>query len=150
MAMLFNEPGVFVSPLTLDRCSDLHEKGYIAIIEDGFITFLSEREYQLFTERRMDILMNAILDNCDLFEQHDRERNSGKREVQEKLNGPGRIEIGTGVFVPEEDAFDYALERCFEIVPNFVHRLKWTDEFKKMLVQWFYSGNWVKVDERTD
>lgn len=94
--------------------------------------------------------MNAILDNCDLFEQHDRERNSGKREVQEKLNGPGRIEIGTGVFVPEEDAFDYALERCFEIVPNFVHRLKWTDEFKKMLVQWFYSGNWVKVDERTD
>ncbi len=63
------------------------------------------------------------------------------------LNGSGWEEMGTGMFVPEEDAFNYALERCFEFVPNFVHRLKWTDEFKEMLVKWFYSGNWVHENQ---
>lgn len=67
-------------------------------------------------------------------------------EIREKLNGPGHEEIGTGVFVSDEDAFDYALEKCFEVVPNFVHRLKWTQEFKDMLVDWFYSDNWIKKD----
>ncbi|EOT29439.1 hypothetical protein C805_00022 [Eubacterium sp. 14-2] len=66
--------------------------------------------------------------------------------IEEKLKGSGWEEIGTGVFVPEDNAFDYALERCFEVVPNFVHRLKWTKEFKDMLVEWFYSGNWIKED----
>lgn len=69
-----------------------------------------------------------------------------EEEIKRKLSGPGWTEIGTGTFVPEEDAFNYALERCFEVVPNFVHRLKWTQEFKNMLVEWFYSGNWVKED----
>lgn len=58
----------------------------------------------------------------------------------------GYTQMGTGVFVHEEDAFDYALEQCFEVVPNFVHRLEWTEEFKEMLVEWFYSGNWIKED----
>lgn len=65
-----------------------------------------------------------------------------------KLNGAGWEEIGTGTFVPDEIAFDYALERCFEIVPNFVHRLKWTEEFREMLVGWFFSGGWVHEDGR--
>lgn len=68
---------------------------------------------------------------------------SQERSIEEKLNGPGYTEIGTGIFVPVENAFDYALERCLEVVPNFVHRLEWTQEFKDMLVEWFYSGNWV-------
>ena len=55
-------------------------------------------------------------------------------EVKEKLNGSGYLEIGTGNFVPEEDAFNYALERC----------INGTDKFKQEFVDWFYSGNWVK------
>lgn len=65
-------------------------------------------------------------------------------EVGEKLRAPGYREMGTGVFVPEEDAFGYALEHCFEMVPAGIELLKWTQEFKEMLVEWFYSGNWVK------
>lgn len=55
-------------------------------------------------------------------------------EVKEKLNGPGYSEIGTGNFVPEEDAFDYALERLIGS----------TEEFKREFVEWFYSGSWIK------
>lgn len=55
-------------------------------------------------------------------------------DIAEKLDGPGYSEIGTGVFVPEEDAYDYAMERLS----------LGTDEEKKEFVEWFYSGNWVK------
>ena len=57
-----------------------------------------------------------------------------------KLNGAGYKEIGTGNFVPEEDAFDYALERCLHGTEEDQR------EFKEMLVEWFYSGNWVHED----
>lgn len=67
-------------------------------------------------------------------------------EVSKRLNGPGRREMVTGIFVLEEDAFDYALEHCFEMVPAGVGLLKWTQEFKEMLVEWFYSGNWIKEE----
>lgn len=67
-------------------------------------------------------------------------------ELKLKLNRPGYRECTAGTFVPEEEAFDYALERCFEVVPNFVRRLKWTEEFREMLVEWFYSGNWVEEE----
>lgn len=60
------------------------------------------------------------------------------------LNGPGFVKMGTGIFVSEEDAFDYALEQCFEVVSKNVRDLKWTDEFKEMLVEWFYSDGWIK------
>lgn len=59
----------------------------------------------------------------------------------------GWAEIRTGTFVSDEDAFDYALENCFETVPAGVRLLKWTREFREMLVGWFYSGNWVKQNE---
>lgn len=65
--------------------------------------------------------------------------------IEEKLNGAGYKEMGTGVFVPEEDAFDYAIERC-TLVPFTVQGIEWTEEFKQMLVEWFYSGNWIKED----
>lgn len=64
-------------------------------------------------------------------------------EIREKLSGAGYREIGTEVFVPEESAFDYAIERCVT-VPFMVIGIEWTQEFKEMLVEWFYSGNWVK------
>lgn len=54
-------------------------------------------------------------------------------QIAEKLNGNGRREIGTGIFVPEEDAYSYALERISQ-----------DEELKREFVEWFYSGNWVK------
>lgn len=68
-------------------------------------------------------------------------------DVIPRFDGPGYISLETGVFVRQEDAFDYALEQCFEIVPACVHELRWAEEFREMLVEWFYSnGNWVKEE----
>ena len=52
-------------------------------------------------------------------------------EATEKLNGAGYMEIGTGNFVSEEDAFDYALERCLHGTEEDQR------EFKEMLVECF-------------
>ena len=65
-----------------------------------------------------------------------------------KTKGPGYEEIGTGVFVLEEDAFDYAMKQCVEEVTEGLGKIKWTEEFKYMVVEWFYSGNWVHEDGR--
>jgi len=65
-------------------------------------------------------------------------------ETVRKLNGPGYREIGTDVFVPMEDAFDYALEHCVKVVPQGFRDIEWTQEFKEMLVERFYSGNWIE------
>ena len=56
-----------------------------------------------------------------------------EREVEK-----GYLEMTTDEFVCEEDAYDYALEKCL----NDDGELK--EEFKEVLVEWFYSGNWVK------
>ena len=68
--------------------------------------------------------------------------------VEKKINGSGYTEIGTLKFVPEEDAFDYALEQCVERVPKGFRDIEWTQEFREMLVEWFYSGNWIREDGR--
>lgn len=57
------------------------------------------------------------------------------QKVSEKLNGPGCAEIGSGIFVPEEDAYEYALERVSQ-----------DEDLKQEFVEWFYSGNWIKED----
>lgn len=54
-----------------------------------------------------------------------------KTMVEEKCSG--YEEIGTGIFVPEEDAFEYALEQ-----------ISLDEEEKQDFVEWFYSGNWIK------
>lgn len=54
-------------------------------------------------------------------------------------NGAGYAEIGSDIFVPEESAYDYAMERISQ--DEDLKR-----EFREMLVEWFYSGNWVKED----
>lgn len=56
-------------------------------------------------------------------------------DYKKKLCGPGREEIGTGIFVPEEDAFDYAMKRVCQ-----------DEDSKQEFVEWFYSGNWIKED----
>lgn len=57
----------------------------------------------------------------------------------------GYEELTDSIFVSDEDAFDYALEHCLEDVPLGIRSLKWTKEFREMLVEWFYSGNWIRI-----
>lgn len=63
-------------------------------------------------------------------------------EEKNVLDGPGWVNAEGGVFVPEEDAFAYALEQCVESIPEGLHGIKWQDDFKEMLVDWFYSS-WI-------
>lgn len=72
--------------------------------------------------------------------------NHYSENVKEKLDGSGYTEIGTGIFIAEEDAFNYAIEQCVKCVSRGFRDIDWTDEFKEMIVEWFYSGNWVKED----
>lgn len=43
-----------------------------------------------------------------------------------------------GRIVEEEQAFDYALERSLHGTEDD------REEFREMLVEWFYSGNWIE------
>lgn len=61
------------------------------------------------------------------------------QEEHKKATNPGYTDISTGTFVTEEDAFDYALERCLRGTEDDQR------EFREMLVEWFYS-NWIKED----
>ncbi len=54
---------------------------------------------------------------------------------EQDLNGSGYSEIGTGIFVREEDACKYAIERISQ-----------NEDLKQEFVEWFYSGNWVRED----
>ena len=47
-----------------------------------------------------------------------------------------------GTVVTDEQAFDYALERCLSGAP------KEQQDFKELLVEWFYSGDWIKEEEK--
>lgn len=51
----------------------------------------------------------------------------------DELKGAGYTELGTGTFVPEEKAYDYALERLAD-----------DGNLKDAFVEWFYSDNWIK------
>ena len=44
----------------------------------------------------------------------------------------------SGTVVDEDMAFEYALERCTK------GTLEEQKEFEEMLVEWYYSGNWIK------
>lgn len=61
-----------------------------------------------------------------------------KEEVDEILEQEGYHEIGTNVFVSDEDAYEYAFDRCMNGTEEE------QKEFKEMLVEWFYSGNWIR------
>ena len=43
-----------------------------------------------------------------------------------------------GIKVTEEDAYEYALDRCLNGPDH--------EEFKEMLVEWFFSGNFIKEE----
>lgn len=62
-----------------------------------------------------------------------------------KCKGYKGIGPEAGNFVSAEDAFDYAAEECGIKVVDLLAPL--SDEFHKMLVEWYFSGNWVDVSE---
>ena len=47
-----------------------------------------------------------------------------------------------GIIVQNEDAFDYALERC--INGSEEDKREFKEEFKELLPEWFYSGNFIE------
>ena len=60
---------------------------------------------------------------------------SEPEETEEKSRGSGWEEIGAGTFVPEEEAYDYALKS-----------ISLDEGLKQEFINWFYSGNWIKED----
>lgn len=68
-------------------------------------------------------------------------------DFDEDFNGAGWKNLENGTFVRKEDAFDYALDHCTNFVPAGLHKIDWTQEFREMLVDWFYSGGeWVREE----
>lgn len=59
---------------------------------------------------------------------------------ENRFDGAGWIDKD-GKFVREEDAFDYALDHYTEAsLPPGFHKIQWTQEFRDLVVEWFYSG----------
>ena len=54
------------------------------------------------------------------------------------MDGYLGIGVNRDVFVSDEDAYAYAFERCTNGTEEEIN------EFKEMLVEWFFSGNWVR------
>ena len=63
-------------------------------------------------------------------------------EAEKKKSQGYWLGIGAdrGTIVDDENAYDYALERSLHGSPED------QNEFREMLVEWFYSGNWVRRD----
>lgn len=66
----------------------------------------------------------------------------------------GYVELTTNEVVPVEDAYEYALDKIKEPqnIEEFVEKylrllLDYDKREKREFIDWFYSGNWVKVDE---
>lgn len=57
------------------------------------------------------------------------------------MPGSGYIGVGpeSGTFVADEDAYRYAMERCQSGTEEEIK------EFREMLVEWYFSGNWYRV-----
>ncbi len=62
------------------------------------------------------------------------------KTVEEVLSEKGYHNLLTNDFVPEKDAFEHALWECM------FGNLETQKEFKEMLVEWFFSGNWIKEE----
>ena len=67
------------------------------------------------------------------------------------------INAEVGEKVMEEDAFSYACERCragdLEMKETFLEIAKHSEDienFAETLIEWFYSGNWVKEENYTE
>lgn len=68
-------------------------------------------------------------------------------DFDEDFEGAGWKNLENGTFVREEDAFDYAMDHCTEEAPPpGFRKIQWTQEFREMLVEWFYSGGEWKME----
>ncbi len=55
------------------------------------------------------------------------------------IGNHGYKEMGSGIFVADKDAFSYAMERVSQ-------NEDLEQEFRDMVVEWFYSGNWIREE----
>lgn len=62
-----------------------------------------------------------------------------------KLKGYKGIGIEAGRFVAAEDAEEHVLRECGLTAAS--ERTYLTDEAKRALVEWYFSGEWVEVYE---
>lgn len=60
-------------------------------------------------------------------------------EEKHKMELKGFIGVGPeeGTFIPAEEAYTYALERCAMA----------SEKEKEEFVEWYYSGNWTRTEE---
>ena len=65
-----------------------------------------------------------------------------------KLKGWRGIGPEAGKFVPAADGFRHAAQECGITMVDPAAPL--ADEFKEMLVEWYFSGNWIEVDENEE
>lgn len=56
----------------------------------------------------------------------------------------GYVSVHGNEFVSDEDAYGYAFERCVNGTDDEIN------EFKKMLVEWFFSGNWIRRERNVE
>lgn len=61
------------------------------------------------------------------------------KAIEEKLNGPGWEDMDTGVFIPAEDGYKYALEKIGQ-----------DDDLKAEFVEWYFSVNFVWTGDVKD
>lgn len=65
-----------------------------------------------------------------------------------KLIGYKGVTLNKGKFVEAEDAFTYV---CKQVgIAAFDCNAPEAAEFKEMLVEWYFSGNWLEVYEEDD
>lgn len=98
---------------------------------------MAEKEYVIPLVRNMRGQKMEIIENRMVV--YPTQESIMVDEVKERLSGTGYREMKTGIFVPEEDAFNYAMERISQD-----EDLK--QEFNETVVEWFYSENWIKED----
>ena len=62
-----------------------------------------------------------------------------------KLKGWQGITLNDGKYVSAEDGFEYVCQQVG--IAAFDDTAPEAEKFKEMLVEWFFSGNWIEVYE---
>lgn len=59
-----------------------------------------------------------------------------------KFIGWQGITLNAGKFVEAEDGFEYV---CQQVGIEVHEENALTDDFREMLIEWYFSGNWIEV-----
>lgn len=62
-----------------------------------------------------------------------------------KLKGWRGIGPNAGIFIAAEDGFGYVCQQVG--IVSFDDTAPEAEEFKELLIEWFFSGNWIEVYE---